>query len=510
MDTNCFTAYYKIMQINNKKGFGFIKKSLVLFFVLFFVFSPISVKKAEAQWVVFDPGNFANSLGQWLKEFGLDAIGWQIVNLVIERLSASTVNWINSGFRGKPAYVEDPARYFQSTADVVAGDVIFRNPDLNFLCGPLKNKIQLALSTNYAPDRRRWHCTLSQIGVNFENFMDDFNQGGWNAFFAISQQPQNNPLGVYLMAENELQQRLARETKRKEQELSWGKGFLSFKTCGKWSTPASDGINQIGSQTDVQNMGQVDEFGIPSMNDGTLSEEQKNTFRDAQIDAEMEIADNPRVTDSNVHKPRCLEKKTTTPGAVISDKLNDVLNIGNDKLAVADEINEIVSALLNQLVNRVVGGIGGGLRGLSRPDPANNNSNSSFTSDLTSRRPGAQTGTVEGYFGCPQPGDPDYEPGVYCDRPDTSVLDLTNPNNPTDPNIAGINTNNLVYPPRDGGSIGVNNPSGSTPQDQDCNGVSQSTLNDMAQSRSSELGIPLSEAMQNLDCGAPGINITTN
>lgn len=463
------------MQNNNKSGVGFFKKTLVLFFVLFFVFSPITIKKAEAQWVVFDPANFSVNTLQNIKDMGLDSIAWVIVNLVIERIAASTVNWINSGFRGSPAFVQDPEGFFKATADNVAGDFIFRNPDLNFLCGPLRNKIQLALSTNYAPDRRRWHCTLSQIGANFENFMDDFNQGGWNAFFTISQQPQNNPLGVYLMAENELQQRLAKQQQQKERELNWGRGFLSFKSCEVWENPPA----QNPSAT-------------------TLS----SPFGDINISPD----DQRQALSTQGNSPlgpnaKCKKERIDTPGSLISDKLNDVLNIGNDKLAVADEINEIVSALLNQLINRVVGGIGKGLRGLSRPDPANNNSDSSFTSQLSNRSPGSQNGTIEGYFGCPQPGDPNYEPGAYCDRQDTSILDIQNPTNPSS---AGINSNNLVYPPANGG--GFIDTSGAVPLDNDCNGFSQSTLNSMAQSRANDLGISFSQAMTELDCGNPGIN----
>jgi hypothetical protein len=63
-------------------------------------------------------------------------------------------------------------------------------------------------------------------------------------------------------------------------------------------------------------------------------------------------------------------EKTQTPGSIIQNSLSNVLNIGNNKLAVADEFNEIVSALLNQLVSKAIKG----LASLNKPDPANNNS----------------------------------------------------------------------------------------------------------------------------------------
>src|SRR3989338_8596398 len=107
----------------------FNKKVIVLILVITFVFSPLLARKAEAQWVVFDPANFANTLANMLKDYGLDTIAWQIVNMVIERMAASTVKWINSGFKGSPAYVTDPESYFTKIGDDLSVRYIFSNPN---------------------------------------------------------------------------------------------------------------------------------------------------------------------------------------------------------------------------------------------------------------------------------------------------------------------------------------------------------------------------------------------
>lgn len=96
---------------------------LVLFTV---VFSPFAARKANAQWLVADPSLI-------VKDYGLDSVAWILANLVIERMSASTVNWINSGFKGSPAYVTDPAGYYKDLGNKIAGQYIFSNPNLNFL-----------------------------------------------------------------------------------------------------------------------------------------------------------------------------------------------------------------------------------------------------------------------------------------------------------------------------------------------------------------------------------------
>lgn len=329
---------------------------LVIIVILFGFLSPIFVKKADAFLgfgdIVIDPTNLvqntvtAVSTGATAistgvsavaqtalvtKEFGLDAIAYKMLDLVIQRISASTVNWINSGFHGSPAFITNPEGYFLDLGDKIAGQYIFKNPNLNFLCGPISARIKIALSTTYTGAERRWQCTLTDVAGNMEDFMNDFERGGWNKFFRLTQESQNNPIGAYIQAEGELFQKIAQKTEEKNKELSWGKGFLSFKTCPPGKSVADQG---------------------ESDGDDVL---------------------NPNACT--------VDMITNTPGSVISEQLNKTLGISGQKLAVADEINEIISALLNQLVGQIIGGIGKGLRGLSSPSPANNNR--IFTNELS-------------------------------------------------------------------------------------------------------------------------------
>jgi len=113
----------------------FSKKIIVLSLIVTFIFSPSLAPKAEAQYV---------DIVQAAKEMGLDLVGWMIPKMIIQRMTASTVNWINSGFEGSPTYVTDPESYFTDIGDKIAGQYIFTNPNLSFLCGPIKAKIKIA------------------------------------------------------------------------------------------------------------------------------------------------------------------------------------------------------------------------------------------------------------------------------------------------------------------------------------------------------------------------------
>ena len=356
-------------------------------------FLPIFAKKAEAQWVVFDPGNFVpntltavsttisaaanivtainTTLESPVKEFGLDTIAWMLVNIIIERIAASTINWINSGFKGSPAFVTNPEKYFKNIADQTAGQLIFNHPDLRFMCAPLRARVQIALTNSYRQPYN-YQCTLGAIERNFDGFMNDFNQGGWDGFIQVSQNSQNNPLGLYNQMQNQMNVSIGSALGQKHEELSWGKGFMSFRTCGKWaSTPGIEG-------------------GGSSEEDTTVNDEGGNPNND------YEGGKTPDQIPSN-----CESYNISTPGSVIEGKLLDVLGSGMGRLEVADEINEIISALLNQLAGRIIGGVGKGLRALSGKD--NNGSNVSYfeqlkNASLTDTKPMPSNGKCPDYY----------------------------------------------------------------------------------------------------------------
>lgn len=266
------------------------KKTLTAVLTLAFIFSPVFT--VQAQIPVTDAAHITVTSAQFAseatKEYSLDFIAWFLANLALERIGQSTVNWINSGFQGKPTYVTDTSGFFLSVADQAAGQYIQNNTNFDFLCGPIQSKIRIALQTSYSGrGQEQWQCSLTDIYGNMEDFMGDFSSGGWNKFFRLTQERQNNPIGVYIQAENELYTQIAESLDKEKTELNWGQGFFSMKDAN----------------------GQI-----------------------------------------------------TTPGKAIEGQLNNVLGSGTGKLAAADEIDEIISALLNQLIMRVVGGAGG-LRG---------------------------------------------------------------------------------------------------------------------------------------------------
>ncbi len=228
---------------------------------------------------------------------GLDSIAKGATQIIIKQFTGSLINWINGGFNGAPQFVTDPATFFINTADRVAGDFIQNDAGLGFLCSPFKLQIKLALNINYSHTfRDRIGCTLTDVVNNVEGFTNDFSQGGWNTWFRITQNPQNNPSGAYLIAQTELSARIAGNIAEDQQKLDWGKGFLSTQEC----------------------------------------------------------------LESNIETQQCQRwSEIKTPGTIVNDQLSNVLGDGLRQLELADEFDEILSAALGQLIQQVVTRSGG-------------------------------------------------------------------------------------------------------------------------------------------------------
>lgn len=284
---------------------SFFNKCISLTLLIAFIITPIFLanpSKASAQIGMAVP---VSDQPLELKETGfsifgvptgisLDGLAFIAANLIIARITDSIVSWINSGFQGSPAFIQDPAGWFVETADMASGALFEELGIADFLCTPFA-PIRIALIWNYQQKKftRDYKCKLSDVAGNFNSFIsgDFVGQGGWDQWFNITQNPSNNPFGVYVGAQIEMDSRIANAIGLENNKLDWGKGFLSIQKC---------------------------KVPDPSLPHG------------------------------------CKEYyPIETPGSVVEAQLNNTLDSEGRRINVADEMNEILSALANQLVTRV-------------------------------------------------------------------------------------------------------------------------------------------------------------
>ncbi len=339
----------------SKKIFGILIFSILLSSFIF-------PQRTSAQVATIDAGNIAQSTitaanttasnvstySLWLKEYVLDGLGTMIVKQIVRQITSSVVAWINSGFEGSPSFLQNPGSFFLDVADQITGDFIAKaGGPLQDLCSPFSIDIRIALAFKYRPnEQKRYACTITTIINNSKDAVEnasingftagDFKQGGWPAFVSLSTEPQNNIYGAYLSAESDLSWRVANARATQKDEISNGRGFLSWRDpkCKAQVKQYNTNLKKMNSSTSAPSDGTGEGTTLP---EGTT-------------------AAKPMSYDS------CPVK---TPGSVIQESLQNNLNGPLRELEIADEINEVVNALFAQLITQV---LQKGLSGVSSKD----------------------------------------------------------------------------------------------------------------------------------------------
>lgn len=264
----------------------------------------LAVSAVQNTLTAANTGITAVSTAGLLNKELLDGIGWAIAKQIMSQMTQSLVNWINSGFQGSPAFITDLNGFLLDALDTAAGEYIRSLGGIGeFICSPFRLDVQAALAINYQQARSGMPsgptapaCRLSDIQNNIEGFLSGVSNGGWEEWLEMSSNPQNTPYGAYLEAEAKLDIRLKNEAGQEIEIASWSDGFLSKRVCEAIEgKPAGKGAN-------------------------------------------------------------C---KITTPGKVISEALTFQLSTGQRTLIEADEINEIIGALISQLTLQAMRGING-------------------------------------------------------------------------------------------------------------------------------------------------------
>jgi hypothetical protein len=302
------------------------------------------------------------------KESVGDSLAFLASQIILKNITAQTVNWINNGFRGNPAFIENPERFFRNQADIIVNRALGEQLT-NTLCTPFQLQVRLAIVKQYLSESQPPSCTLDRIAGNFEGFINNFENGGWTSWLSITTNSNNNPYGAYYKAQDMINLQVSSNEQKYNKQLSYGRGFLSFERC---KTRAGSTNPRAGSApltgTVKQECVRRAPLEIGNPNSGQCLE-----YRDVRIDSagnELAIDDN----DASVAPGECAEKETVTPGSVIENQLTKALGSSVSKLEVADEINEIVSALMTQMFSRVASGISNGLKGLTQRNPGSGSS----------------------------------------------------------------------------------------------------------------------------------------
>jgi hypothetical protein len=244
-----------------------------------------------------------------------NSIAFCVVNGMIEYITDATIAWANSGFNGKPAFLENPELFFRNLADMEASSFIsniaYNTTGIN-VCEPFRIQLAIGLAETYGTglQARRLSCSLDAIQNSFMNSgvdvgivgsggvqssgsstilglgtsttQKDLNLRGYWTIWNEARKPQNNPWGAYIMANDLLYGRITRQDNTARFEIGLNRGWLSYKKCSDPKDPNS-----------------------------------------------------------------C---KITTPGTIIESTLNDTLGLEKERLVMATKFDQLVDTIVNNLI----------------------------------------------------------------------------------------------------------------------------------------------------------------
>ncbi len=249
---------------------------------------------------------------QWWWDTVIRPVGWHLAKAVISQIMRETIRWVNTGFQGSPAYIQDLGQFLVDVADEEAAAYLTSlwNGELSIICSPFRLDVQMAVSIAYQRGYKgQRRCTLSGMLQNLEGFIrGDVNAGGWPAWRSVVLNPSvYTPYGAGISATVGLHARIVNARGQQLTIGGWGAGFLSSRVC-----------------------------------------------------------DPPRTVPGGGVAPQVC--RIVTPGQVISSQINQTLQLGNESLVEADEINELIGAFMSQVALQALSGVRGllGLGGNSR------------------------------------------------------------------------------------------------------------------------------------------------
>ncbi len=243
-----------------------------------------------------------------------EAIGRMVIKLLLQKITLATIEWIRNGNNGQSFFVQS-TKYFRDIAkEEILGFGLEINDANKFPFGRAFLYAQANAFNNHFAQNAQFSLdklirdTTPQYTA--AAFSEDFSQGGWGAWNAMTIIPANNPLGFNLLASNELSGRLAGTEMSTAQWIDKG-----LQSAGGW-LPDSRCADPIGVTKE-------------------------------EHDAALAGSSNMYPTGS----PRlCKRWESVTPGSIVASLATDAVGYPKDALLEAQDLNDAIAAVLDALL----------------------------------------------------------------------------------------------------------------------------------------------------------------
>jgi len=249
----------------------------------------------------------------------INGIAIRLAKNQLTSMTKYTMNWVNSGFNGDPLFVRNVDSLMYSIENKILEEELswFKKADSQNDYPFGRDYARSAISAKQMKDNflNSMKSDLDDYlipGGTTESFSNDFSEGGWSGWFAMTQRSQNNPLGFMIESAQNLAEKQGDAVMDTTNELNRGGGVLDQKKCAEYAKPNPD-----------------DDISFYQNADGSL---------------------------------KCLRFETVTPGSVIKTKVDTYVNTPERQLELVrtmdDALNALFAAFLKMFQNQGLSSLG--------------------------------------------------------------------------------------------------------------------------------------------------------
>lgn len=302
-------------------------------------------------------------------------------------MTKSTMNWITTGFNGDPMYIQNIDNFMSNLSNKITNKELdmFKDSSGNYNTTDYPYARSIAKSIVYSNDTqndlagamKQDLTSYLAPGTTIKDFSNNFSQGGWSGWMALTQHPQNNPLGSLVQVSQQLAEKKEQKKQNTINETKQNGGYLSQKVCNWNALTKKGGEKSLAeSQAALAKAKDAMDQAVKELTraQNNLNEaKSKSNHRDKNsgvldlstyqsiVDSKKEAADNAKANyqqllsehnGQNKDPKDCPEWKVVTPGSTIKDKVSTYINSPERQLELAKTINDSLYTLFGALINK--------------------------------------------------------------------------------------------------------------------------------------------------------------
>lgn len=251
----------------------------------------------------------------------LKSIARMVIKMLLQKITLSTVAWIQGGYEGKPFFVEHTGEFLTDLARTEILQFGLEIDDQNLF--PF-GKDYMIRQANYFNRRFQENARYSLNELIAEtspeytanDFIGDFSSGGWNGWLGMTMVPANNPIGFELLASEELGARVNGQVNDVNARLQQADGFLGDQRCAE----------PKGLTREAHNAALENPVRIPIIDPSTGK------------------------TVGYEISGTCKKWEYVTPGKLIAETATNAINYPTDNILKAEDMNDAVALLIDSVV----------------------------------------------------------------------------------------------------------------------------------------------------------------